>query len=148
MITKIAKYYRASYLQDRLLKDQVYPWNSITLEGRELVDAIKNRDMANVKEEIQDVLYNTQMVLHQRTGVDFPVVGASDSINKFLNRLDVWEKLFKDKNKPFSTDYMRGGSNYRKPSKIRGAFERAGIKVTDDDLRRWEPIVGGYEQPI
>jgi len=137
---------KTSEVQSYLLGERYYPLSYFTEEVGELLTGILNRDMENVLEESQDVLYAVQMILHQRTGLDFPLVLVSGHVEKFFSRMRVWEQLFNMKNVPFSTDYMRGGNNCRKPSKIKKAFAVAGIHLSQEDLRGMEGLVpGGYE---
>ena len=103
-------------------------------EAKELGEAIKERDLGHIKEELGDTAYAAQMIASQKTGLNLPVVGADAVIKKFYDRIGVWKNLFKERDIPFSVDYLKGGSNYAKPDKIQKAFALAGHQIDDKDL--------------
>lgn len=142
-------YRRPSEARRELLNGRRYPFSYLTGEAKELVDAIKNRDKENIKEEIGDVLYAMQMLAHQSTGLDAPFLPpAQKTTRKFHKRRSVWKDILARKGLEFSNDYLEGGSNYRKPEKIRKAIQAAGSDITDEELEDLEELVGGYEVPV
>jgi predicted deacylase/NTP pyrophosphatase (non-canonical NTP hydrolase) len=115
-----------------------YPFSFLTGEAKELVDAIKNRDWANFKEEIGDSTYAAQMLAAQATGLNHPVYA---DLSKHYDREKVWKDMFKEKGSSYHPKHMQGGSNYAKASKIIKAFASAGIKV---DQREAERLANKY----
>jgi hypothetical protein len=139
----------ASDVSEELLGGRKYPFSYSTGEMQELVEALRDMDKEGIKEEWQDVLYALQMYGHQNTGVDFKLRGVDDTLEKFRNRRAIWQKLFGSKGLEFDKQYLQGGSNYRKPEKIRNAFRLAGHELSDDDLVAMEELIGTtYEIPV
>jgi hypothetical protein len=97
------------------------------------MDAVKNRDMANFKEEIGDTTYAAQMLAAQATGLNHPVYA---DLSKFYNREKVWKDMFKSKGSTYHPKHMEGGSNFAKPSKIIKAFASAGINISQREAER------------
>lgn len=110
-----------------------YPFSYLTDESKELLDAIKNRDWKNFKEEVGDTTYAAQMLAAQATGLNHPVYA---DLKKFYDREKVWKDLFKEKGGVYHPDHMSGGSNYAKASKILKALNSAGIKVNQREAER------------
>jgi phosphoribosyl-ATP pyrophosphohydrolase len=139
----------ASAVSQEIVQGRNYPLSYTTGEMKELAEALVNRDKAGIKEEWQDVLYALQLLAHQRTGLDFRLRGVDDALGKFRDRFDTWERLFDSRGVEFDKDYLTGGSNYRKPEKIRNACRLAGHELSDDDLREMESLTGDtYEIPV
>jgi NTP pyrophosphatase (non-canonical NTP hydrolase) len=115
-----------------------YPFSFLTGEAKELVDAVKNRDWPNFKEEIGDTTYAAQMLAAQATGLNHPVYA---DLSKHYDREKVWKDMFKEKGSTYHPKHMQGGSNYAKASKIIKAFASAGIKV---DQREAERLANKY----
>ena len=99
---------------------------------KELGEEIKKRDWPAIKDEAGDVMYSAQMIAHQKSGINFPMIGADGSIKKFQDRRAIWKQIFKDHGGEFHTDYLKGGSNYARPEKIQKALGMAGIKIDND----------------
>lgn len=97
-------------------------FKNIIGEVKELLEA---RSLSNLKEEFGDVLYFWYCWLYCKFGINLPMVGASDSVDKFANRLIVWEGIFRQHDLKFDPKYLINGSNYEKPNKIRLALELA-----------------------
>jgi NTP pyrophosphatase (non-canonical NTP hydrolase) len=110
-----------------------YPFSFLTGEAKELLDAAKNRDWNNFKEEIGDTTYAAQMLAAQTTGLNHPVYA---DLKKFYDREKVWKEMFKAKKSDYHPKHMQGGSNFAKPSKIIKAFESAGIKINQAEAER------------
>jgi cytidylate kinase/NTP pyrophosphatase (non-canonical NTP hydrolase) len=127
------KWYKSKDLHRDVTNGRHYPFSYLTGEAKELVDAVKNRDMANFKEEIGDTSYAAQMLLAQATGLNHPVFA---DLSKFHDREKVWKDMFKEKGGTYHPKHMEGGSNYAKASKIIKAFQSAGIKVDQKEAER------------
>jgi hypothetical protein len=124
-------------------QSQITKWNRYSLEAQytytithceNIFEIYKNRDIDNIKEEVGDTAYAGQMLAAQATGLNLPILGADQQIKKFYDRINIWKKLFSDKGIPFSVDYLKGGSNYGKPDKIRNVFALAGQSLDDDEI--------------
>lgn len=102
----------------------------LTNEVGEFVDAFKRHDLKGVREELQDVMFGAQMLAHQATKRDFPIIGADEKIKEFYRRKDAFESMFKEKGLRFHTNYYVGGSNIQKPEKIQKAFQVAGHPIS------------------
>lgn len=120
-------------VHNRITAGKPYPFSYLTGEAKELLDAIKNRDWDNFKEEIGDTTYAAQMLAAQATGLNHPMLA---DISKFEHREKNWKDMFKEKGSIYHPDHMKGGSNYAKPSKIIKAFASAGIKVNQREAER------------
>jgi phosphoribosyl-ATP pyrophosphohydrolase len=127
------KWHKSKDLHRDVTNGRHYPFSFLTGEAKELVDAIKNRDMANFKEEIGDTSYAAQMLAAQTTGLNHPVYA---DLRKFYDREKVWKEMFKEKGSSYHPKHMEGGSNYAKASKIIKAFSSAGIKVDQKEAER------------
>ena len=127
------KWYKSKDLHRDVTNGRHYPLSFLTGEAKELLDAVKNRDMANFKEEIGDTSYAAQMLLAQATGLNHPVFA---DLSKFHAREKVWKDMFKEKGGTYHPKHMEGGSNYAKASKIIKAFQSAGIKVDQKEAER------------
>jgi NTP pyrophosphatase (non-canonical NTP hydrolase) len=127
------QWYMSKHLNKRLTNGRGWPFSYLTGEAKELVDAVKNRDWENFKEEIGDTTFGAQMLLSQATRLNHPVYADLD---KFWAREKVWKDMFKEKGSAYHPDHMQGGSNYAKPSKIIKAFASAGIKVDQREAER------------
>lgn len=132
------QWYMSKPLRQRLTNGRGWPFSYLTGEAEELVDAIKNRDWENFKEEIGDTTFGAQMLLSQATGLNHPVYA---DLSKAWAREKVWKDMFKEKGSTYHPKHMQGGSNYAKASKIIKAFASAGIKV---DQREAERLANKY----
>ncbi len=121
--------YRTKAVLHDLMGKRQYDTGYLKGEVDEFLEAYKNKDMAGVDEELQDVMFGAQMLAHQMNKRDVPVLGADDKIREFYRRKNYYQKMFKDRDVPFNTDYLAGGSNPLKPHKIQGAFNLAGHKL-------------------
>jgi len=106
-------------------------------EVDEFLEAYENEDIPGIDEELQDVLFGTQMLAHQRTDRDTPIYGADDKIREFYRRNAYLDKLFKDRGLEFNPDYTVEGSNPKKPHKIQRAFELAGHELDPAEAQRY-----------
>lgn len=127
------QWYMSKPLSERLTAGRPYPFSYLTGETKELIDAVKNRDWENFKEEIGDTTFGAQMLLAQATGLNHPVYA---DLSKAWAREKVWKDMFGEKGGVYHPDHMRGGSNYAKASKILKAFQSAGIKMDQKEAER------------
>jgi hypothetical protein len=118
--------------------------NYLTGEMDEFHEAYNDKNPAGLDEEMQDVIYALHLLKHQATRKNFPIVGADDKIREFYHRKDFFDQAFKERNVPFSTDYLAEGSNPLKPHKIQRAFALAGHQITPEDAQsisqRYQPM--------
>lgn len=131
-------YYAKKVLHD-LTGTRGYNPGYLQGEVDEFVEAFKAKRAKEVEEELQDVMFGAQMLAHQVSKRDAPVLGADDKIREFYRRKNYYEKMFKDRDVPFSTDYLAGGSNPLKPHKIQAAFDLAGQPID-------EPAAAAYSK--
>jgi hypothetical protein len=117
-------------------------------ELTELLEALGDRDWPGIKEEASDVAYGLNMRAHQLTGLNFPMVGGRDSLEKFRRRNAIWRQAMKDRGIPWSTDYLTGGSNYHKPVKVQGAFDLAGHRLSDEEAAAISEWMKAQEAPL
>jgi NTP pyrophosphatase (non-canonical NTP hydrolase) len=125
----------ANDLTRDILNNRHYPLSALTGELGELADSVKNLDYENFKEELGDSAFLAQVIASQRSGINLPVIGVDSTINKFFDRLNTWKKIFNDRGVEFKQDYLKGGSNYSKLSKIQKAFAAANTPITLDDAK-------------
>ena len=121
----------AKDVQKDILGDNKYDSSYLTSELKELGAEIKKRDWPAIKDEVGDVAFSAQMIAHQKSGINFPMIGADGSIKKYMDRRAIWKQIFKDHGGEFHTDYLKGGSNYARPLKVQQALGMAGIKIDD-----------------
>lgn len=129
---KEAKYY-ADDIRRALLGERAYDRSYLDGEMEEFREALESGDPAEIEEELQDVMFAAQVLASQGTGADREILGADDKIKEFLRRRDAVEEMFKEKELPFSVDYLAKGSNIKKPQKIKTFFELAGNPITDEE---------------
>jgi hypothetical protein len=99
-----------------------FPFKSVMGEVKELLEA---RTVSEMKEEFGDVLYFSYCWLYCKFGINLPMFGAMDSVEKFGDRLGFWIATFEHNNLEFDPKYLINGSNYNKPEKIEAALELA-----------------------
>ena len=108
-----------------------YSFGYFTGELGELVEEIKNRDWEAIKDEASDTAYAGNMIAHQATGLNFPLTGGHNALQKFRERNGIWRETMEAQGLPFSVDYLVGGSNFAKPHKVQQAFALAGKEIDD-----------------
>lgn len=113
-----------------------YPDSYLPGEFSELMEAIREGNLAHIKEEFGDTAYAAHMRLHQATGLSLPMVFAQGAVDKFRRRNAAWNKKFGEHGVPFSVDHLAGGSNYHHPAKVRAAFASAGHELPEGDETR------------
>lgn len=133
---KLAKWHFAKDIQKEILGDNKYNSSYLTSELKELGAELKKRDWPAVKDETSDVMFSAQMIAHQKTGLNFPMIGADGAIKKYQDRRAIWNQIFKDHGGEFHTDYLKGGSNYTRPEKVQKALGMAGITIDKEQAGR------------
>lgn len=129
-------YYTQQVLQD-ITGGREYDPKYVRGEIDEFLEAYGAADHPGVEEELQDVLYGTQMLAYQATKKDRPIYGADDKIKEFYRRNAYLKQLFQNKGLEFSPNYLVGGSNVKKPEKIQAAFNLAGHQLDPVEAQRY-----------
>lgn len=128
------KPYKAKELANYFLGPRrEYDDHYLSGEYDEYMTELKNKNNPGIEEELQDLMFAAQMLAYHRTGKDRKVVGADQKIGVFIDRVKTFEDMFTKQGIPFSTDYLQGGSNWRKPEKIVKAFTSAGKPLSMDE---------------
>lgn len=140
--------YYAKDVSEMITGGKKYPPSYLKGEIKELYQAIKDRDMGSIKEETADVAYAAQMLLHQNTGINFPLAFGSVHVDKYKAREAMWKRIMEPRGVTYNPDLLVGGGNYRKPQKIRAALAAGGYNISDRELKSLEGLVGGFEEPI
>jgi len=65
------------------------------------------------------------MWLYQRTGINFPVLGGRATYDKGVRRQVHWRRIFQAEGLVFEPRFLTGGSNWRKPAKVKAALALA-----------------------
>ena len=131
--SKVAAWDRATDIRKEIVGDQKYPFSYLTGEAKELAEALLSRKWPDIKEEASDTAYAAQILFDQATGLNLPMVGTRTAVDKFRARMAPWKTEFEEKGIPFSTNYLRGGSNHARPHKVRGAFSLAGHELPEGE---------------
>lgn len=140
--------YYAKDVSEMITGGRKYPPSYLKGEIKELYHAIKDRDMGGIKEEAADVAYAAQMLLHQNTGINFPLAFGSVHVDKYKAREAMWKRIMEPRGVTYHPDLLVGGGNYRKPQKIRAALAAGGYNISNRELKSLEGLVGGFEEPI
>jgi hypothetical protein len=122
-------------IRQEVIGGRKYPLSYLTGEAQELGEALWNRDVPGIKEEFGDTAYAAQMLLSQTTNTNLPMIFSKDVISKFRKRNAIWKKYFDEAGIPFSVDYLSGGSNFAKPSKVKAVFGLAGRELSDEEAQ-------------
>lgn len=106
------------------------PFSYVWGEVLELKDEVIKLDFAEARKEWDDVVGCFLVWLTGIIGVSFPLLpflgkGAAD---RWVSRLSVWQHIFDLHGVEFHRQYLTGGGNYCKRSKIKKAFFAAGYK--------------------
>jgi hypothetical protein len=100
-------------------------------ETLEVLEALRRLQIGEARLELQQVIFGFSMWLYQLTGKDFYLWGCSDAVQEFYNRRKVWLEIFKLYDLEFRSEYLDGGSNFRRPYKIKEALRLAGMHIND-----------------
>lgn len=117
-------------------------------ELSELVEAVRDRDVAHIREEWNDVWFCLWGLLGQATPLvadwRIPRGFGQSSCAKFDARIQVWVEICAHHGVEFIPSSLKGGSNYRKRTKVTRILSAHDVQQID-----WEWIssrVGGFEQ--
>lgn len=91
----------------------------------EIVEVIEATTLAEVKEEVADVLYFAYCAIEGNFGINLPMIGAQPTIEKVMSRIETWKGIFKEQDLTFDQKYLINGSNYLKPAKVEKALQLA-----------------------
>jgi hypothetical protein len=100
-------------------------------ESLEVLEALSRLQFSEAKLELQQVIFGCLIWLHQVTDIDFYLWGCSDAVQEFYNRRKVWLEIFRLYDLEFRSEYLDGGSNFRRPHKIKAALKAAGMHIND-----------------
>lgn len=141
------KQFRVVDLRRHLLAGPM-TWSFCWGEFKELVEAVVERDVAHIREEWNDVWFCLWGLLGQATsrvwGWTIPKGLGHSSCVKFDARINVWVEIAAHHGKPFMPETLKGGSNFRKRSKVRRILKAHGVE--DIDWGWVEAMVLGFEQ--
>ena len=90
----------------------------------EVEEVFECRSWSELIDEIGDVLWTGTMWVHFKTGWELPVWDEAHLL-KGLERQKVWRSIFEREGLEFSPRYLVGGSNYRRPAKVKAALALA-----------------------
>jgi hypothetical protein len=114
---------------DELIGARKYPVSAFFGEIGEALWALLKLDFKELLEELEQLMFLVQVIYHQRTGADFEIRYCKNVLAEAYQRRRVWTEMFALLEIPFSNKYLENGSNYRKPHKIRAAFQMAGLRI-------------------
>jgi len=123
-------------------------WGFCFGEFMELVEAVQDLDVPHIREEWNDVWFCLWALLGQATtrvwGWTIPKGFGHSSAAKFNDRIDLWEKICAEHGVEFQMEALKGGSNFRKRSKLKRVLKFHGV---EDVKWSWvSGLVGGFEQ--
>jgi len=101
----------------------------------EWLQALMNLQLQEASLEFQQVLFGIEMWLYQATGKDFELWGCADAVHEFYERRHTWLEIFQLFDLEFKSEYLDGGSNFRRPAKIKAALQAAGLSINDIHAR-------------
>ena len=104
-----------------------YPVKALLGEVKELLTAVWRRQWNAAAEEASQVAFDVQHVLYGATGLDFKPRLCRRFVAELVHRAEVWSQIFSDKGLEFDPRWLRGGSNYRRPEKVKAALRAAGL---------------------
>lgn len=91
----------------------------------EIIEVIESKSLAEVKEEVADVLYFVYSAIEGKFGINLPMIGVRPTIDKIINRLETWRGIFDEEGLDFHQKYLVNGSNHLKPVKVEKALQLA-----------------------
>jgi len=100
-------------------------------ESLEVLEALSRLQLREARLELQQVIFGCSMWLYQLTGKDFYLWGCNDAVQEFYNRRKVWLEIFKLYDLEFKSEYLDGGSNFRRTHKIKEALRQAGMHINN-----------------
>lgn len=111
-------------VQDEILAEPM-SWRYAHGELVELWEEMVRCNLAGIREEFSDVMYSVYMAVYASTGWNVPMIGAGYAYKKFVARFARWEAIFEENGLDFHRKYLRNGSNYERPHKVRAALDLA-----------------------
>jgi hypothetical protein len=127
------KKFTAVATRQAVIGSRMYPVSYLIGELHELAVELVHWRKAGIREEFQDCAYAAQMLVSQATGWDFELICCREVVEKFIARVVRWQVAFEKRGVPFSTDYLKGGSNHAKPAKVVAAFALAGHRLSEEE---------------
>lgn len=104
-------------------------------ETCEALWALAKLDFRELRLELEQLAFGAQMMYHQYSGKDFKLVFCNGAVKEYYDRRVIWLSVFDLFDKEFKVDYMDGGTNFRKPRKIKQALALAGVEISDLQAR-------------
>jgi hypothetical protein len=104
-------------------------------ETCEAVWALFKLDFKELRLELEQLVFGVQMMYHQYFEKDFKLVFCSGAVEEYYDRRVIWLSIFDLFDKEFKVEYMEGGTNFRKPRKIKQALALAGVEISDLQAR-------------
>lgn len=101
-----------------------YLWTHLWGEVHELLVEVRRANLRGVVDEWWDVALTFQLILWTY-GMDFEMVLAVRAIAKAERRRQAWIRIFKREGLEFHPRYLRGGSNFKKATKVAAALKLA-----------------------
>jgi len=99
-------------------------WGYVYGEVIEFLEEVAKHDVQGMISEACDVYTCTSCALLTTTGINLPIVWTR-SADGWFHRVDVFRKMLNDKGLKFKLEYLRYGSNYKKPEKVAKVIELA-----------------------
>jgi hypothetical protein len=117
-------------------------------EFEELLEALRDRDVAHIREEWNDVWFCLWGLIGQATprvhGWTIPIGFGHSSCVKFDARIQVWAEICAHHEVEFKPSSLKAGSNFRKRTKVIRILKAH--SVTEIDWAWVSGRVGGFEQ--
>ena len=114
--------------KERVIKYHIIHCFNETLE---VLEALSRFQFSEARLELQQVIFGLSMWIYQITGKDFYLRGCADAVQEFYNRRKVWLEIFSLYDLEFKSEYLDGGSNFRRAYKIQEALRRAGLHINE-----------------
>ena len=111
---------------DNYTAGNIIGFNKVLSEVKEFSVEVVKLDKEGVNEEFQDIMHFLQLWLFWRFGINgkvWPV--TKDSVNKFIDRKKVWQKIYKEVGLDENTSNFCG--NYNKIEKVVKQLSKFGI---------------------
>lgn len=117
-------------------------------EFLELIEAVREGDIAHVREEWSDVCLCTLAWLSEYIPLDWmPVLPGFGlmAARKFTARRAVWREIFDVHGVEFANLYLSNGGNYRKRHKVIKALALVGVSEEQVQWEQVSVLTGGFE---
>ena len=93
-------------------------------EVREVIDEIKKLNFWGIYNELCDVYTCLMINVTTYTSLNIPILW-SRSAHAWIDRIQVWERIFEEEGLVFNKKYLINGGNYKKIEKINMALDLA-----------------------